>query len=266
MTIRRGYVDTKIGQIHYRSAGTDPGTPLVLLHRTASSSAMYEQVMRLLEGRYRMVALDNPGFGQSDFLPKPPSINDYASTLLEALTNLGISRFHLFGHHTGCSIACEIAVIAPERVANVILCGPPYLQPEEKAPLLAAAMFQPMVIQPDGSHVMQAWNWARDIDSTTSAEVLHRETIGKLHAGERWHEAPLAVFGYNMPAQLPQVRSPLMLLSGRRDLLFPYFQAAVNTRPDAKTVTLNTGTYLLNDAPAQVAAEIRGFLTESGVV
>lgn len=262
MAIRRGYVDTRIGQIHHRSAGTDPGTPLVLLHQTASSSAMYERVMRLLDGHYRLFALDTPGFGQSDFPPPQPSVHDYATTLLEALTNLGVPRFHLFGHHTGASIACDMAATAPERVANLILCGPPYLQAEERAQWRAKVA--PMVIQPDGSHVLQIWKRNHDVDPNTSAEVLHRETIDNLRAGERWHEAYQAVFHQDMPALLAQVRCPILLLCGPGDLLFPYFHAAARARPDAKAVTIDKGSYVLDDDPARVAAEIRAFLTEAG--
>ena len=87
-----------------------------------------------------------------------------------------------------------------------------------------------MVIQLDGSHVLQIWKRNHDIDPNTSAEVLHRETIGNLRAGERWHEAYQAVFHQDMPALLAQVRCPILLLCGPGDLLFPYFPAAARAR------------------------------------
>ena len=113
MAITRDYVDWADGQIHYRLGGKGPGAPLVLLHQTAGSSAMYQSLMEILQGHYRMVAPDTPGFGQSDFPPPDPTVGYYAAALLEALQDLGVDRFHAFGFHTGASIACEMAVVAP---------------------------------------------------------------------------------------------------------------------------------------------------------
>lgn len=132
MTIKKGYVETPDGQIHYRFCDGGAGLPLVFLHQTASSSQTYEKLMGVLQEQYRMIALDTPGFGQSDFPPQAPTISSYVATLLTALQNLGVHEFHAFGHHTGACIACEMAVTAPARVRGLMMVGPAYLDEADR--------------------------------------------------------------------------------------------------------------------------------------
>ncbi len=277
--MRRGYVDWAGGQIHYRT--NDDGrsgeggarTPLVLLHQTASSSAMYERLMGALAGRVRAFALDTPGFGLSDLPRESPSVSDYARAFLEALERLGLPEFHAFGHHTGASIACEMAAAAPERTETIMLCAPPYAEaeeraqwrrkvsgaPDDRAPFRQVGV-RPLTIEPDGSHLPAVWQRVRDMGPDAPPALLHREAIDRLRAGERYHEAVLAMFSQDTPALLAQVRCPILLLCGDRDPFLPYFTRACNARPDARQVLLQGGSLLMDESPEAVAAEIRSFL------
>jgi len=51
--------------VFYRERGEEAARTLLLLHGFPSSSAQYEQLIGRLGGRYRVVAPDYPGFGQS---------------------------------------------------------------------------------------------------------------------------------------------------------------------------------------------------------
>lgn len=259
VAIRKGYVDTADGQVHYRFCEGGKGLPLVFLHQTASSSQMYEKVMELLKGEFRMFALDTPGFGQSYFPPQPPTISYYVTALLEGLRNLGVQEFHVLGHHTGASIACEMAVTAPARVRSLMMVGPVYLDEAERARWKREAV-DPMVIQPDGSHLMKIWKRVQGLDPNPSPALCHREAIDTLRAGERWHEAYIAVFNQDFPALLARVKCPILMLCGEHDVLMPYFKPACDAFPGAKSVVLPGGTYVVDDRPEEVAAAIRVFL------
>ena len=112
--IRKGYVDTSGGQCHYRYI-EGRGTPIVFLHQTPSSSLMFEKLMHLLEGM-NAVAIDTPGFGQSFNPIDKPMIKDYSAWLVEAINSLEINHYHLFGHHTGASIAMQISLMEEQSV------------------------------------------------------------------------------------------------------------------------------------------------------
>ncbi len=273
MTVQRGYVDTEIGQIHYRSETAGSKTPLVLFHQSASSSAMYEGLMAELAGARPQYAPDTPGYGLSDFPPSKPAIADYVRTQLEALDRLGVSEFHAFGFHTGASIACEAAVAAPERVRSLMLCGPPCADAgqrrqwlakvegaEERRPDFERVGVSAMRVQADGRHLLAIWQRNLDLGADAPPAIIHRETIDNLRAGERYQDAIVAVFSQDMPALLPQVACPILLICGDRDVLYPYLQPAHEIRPDATCVTLDGGSYVIDQDPAQVAREVRAFL------
>lgn len=61
----------------------------------------------------QLVAIDTPGFGGS-FDPEDwPSLGDYADQIIASVDALEIEAFHIFGHHTGASLAIEIAALLP---------------------------------------------------------------------------------------------------------------------------------------------------------
>lgn len=75
-------------------------------------------------GGHPSIAMDTPGFGQSDPPPRPaPGLGWYATRVRDLLDALGIQRAHLAGHHTGAMIACEVAAAFPERVASLAPVG-----------------------------------------------------------------------------------------------------------------------------------------------
>jgi pimeloyl-ACP methyl ester carboxylesterase len=56
--------------IAYREAGPRNAPPLLLLHGFPTSSHMFRNLIPKLADRYRVVAPDLPGFGQSDLPPR----------------------------------------------------------------------------------------------------------------------------------------------------------------------------------------------------
>ena len=79
----------------YRAAGPKTATVIVLLHGFPSSSRMFDTLIPLLAVRYRVIAPDYPGFGQSD-APAPSqyryTFDHLAQTTDHLLEQLGIGR------------------------------------------------------------------------------------------------------------------------------------------------------------------------------
>jgi len=115
------FVTTRHGKLHYRAAGS--GTPLLLLHATPRSSRAFEQLIPLLTNEYRVIALDTLGFGESDPLPSPVSIETLAASVADVLAALGLTPAAVFGLHTGNKIAAALAAGWPQHVAQLIVCG-----------------------------------------------------------------------------------------------------------------------------------------------
>lgn len=253
--IRRGYADTRWGQVHYRVCGA--GRPLVLLHQTASSSAMCEALMPLLPGR--VLALDTPGFGQS-FAPEAPlTIPFCAEVLLAALQDLGVTECDLFGHHTGAAIAVQMAHSAPGFVSRLILCGPPLLSAEQKAMLKVS--LKPFVIDEAGAHLIAVWERLRRRDPALPLETVHRETLLTLTAGARALETYEAVFAQDFAGQLAALEIPVLVMAGEHDSLRASLEPAhALLRYGQMRVIPGGTTYVCDRQPQDVAASICEFL------
>jgi len=262
VTLKKGYVDTRDGQVHYRFSEGEKGKPIVFLHQTASSSQSYEKIMGLLEGERPMFAMDTPGFGQSFFPHETPTITYYVSILLEAIENLGVMAFHTFGHHTGAAIAAEMAATVPEKIETLMMVGPLWVSEEERRVKLDTVI-DPMVIKADGSHLMKIWKRVVGLDPDHPPGLCHREATDTLRAGERWHEAYIAVYNQDSYALYERIRCPILFLCGTNDPLFPFFNAVCDAYPNAKSSVLeNCGTYAPDTCTERVAWEIREFLNK----
>lgn len=258
--MRKGYVDTRDGQIHYCFCDGAQGKPIIFFHQTASSSQSFEKLMGLLEKEYPVYAMDTPGFGQSFFPPELPSTTYYGSILLEAMGNLGIGSCHLFGHHTGAAIAAEMAARAPDKIESLMMVGPLWVSPEHRRQRLEKVL-DPMVIKPDGSHLMKVWERVVRLDPDHPLDICHREAVNTLRAGERWHEGYLAVYNQDSYAIYDKIRCPMLFLCGTNDPLFLVFKAACEAFPEAKNAVLtDCGSYAIENCAERIAAEIRNFL------
>lgn len=116
-------------QVHYLEGGVSEGgdEPLVLLHGIFAEKDHWVDFARPLTGRYRVIAPDLPGFGESGRLPDQNY--DYAAhteRLKALLDALGLRRVHLAGNSMGGTIAALFAVSHPDRVASVALIGAPH--------------------------------------------------------------------------------------------------------------------------------------------
>ena len=86
VTIRRGYVNSSVGQIHYRFARE--GGVLLLPHQSATSSVAYEPIMQYLAANYSTIAMDTPGFGMSDYPKEKFTVTQYANIVLEFMDTM----------------------------------------------------------------------------------------------------------------------------------------------------------------------------------
>src|SRR6186713_1427258 len=88
--IERRFVTTRFGCIHVAMAGT--GFPVLLLHQTPRSWDEYRDVLPLLGGDFRAIAMDTLGFGDSDCPVGEPSIELWAQGAFALLDALEVPR------------------------------------------------------------------------------------------------------------------------------------------------------------------------------
>jgi len=219
--VRRTIVGTRFGQVHVRMAGSPSETdapPLVLLHMTPLSAAMYDPLVPLLGPDRLVLAPDRLGFGFSDLPSRPLEMAEYAQSTLDALDALKVERFDVLGTHTGSVEATELAWAAPGRVRKVCLVAIPAYTPEE---LEQRRYRLSGVPEPDeiGSHL--AWHWRRRFlyrSPPFDLPLFQWRMLQELLAGRQGWWPYQAVFGYPMAERLRALQQPVLVLAPHDDL------------------------------------------------
>jgi pimeloyl-ACP methyl ester carboxylesterase len=106
-------------RVRYLDYGSGPA--IVLLHGMAASWHWWLENIPALAQQHRVIAVDLPGFGQSERLPAPAEMATQARVVLDLLSELGIESATVSGHSMGGLVAIGMFTAQPHRVRNLIL-------------------------------------------------------------------------------------------------------------------------------------------------
>lgn len=258
VTIEKGYVRTRWGQLHYWQAG-ETGPALVLLHQTANSSRMWLPLAPYLGKSLRLYAFDTPGFGMSDRPPAQPRFEDYCDVFFEAVDGLGLRDIALAGFHTGAGFAAGMAARAAHRITRLVLMGTPVFEPGDANTRRTQTARLGWAPDPDGAYLERMWR----ISTYPDVWVRHRELTDRLLAGPLAWWASAAVSDTDVRNFLPAVRCPTLLLCGSKDFMVDKQQAVAELLSDARLVILPGETLIVDQKPAEVAEQLLTFLVPS---
>lgn len=121
-------IDVNGVKCRYLDAGSGP--PVILLHGFTTRHETWRDTVPALSRRFRVVAVDLPGFGESD---KPADFDydlpGYAKWLGAFMDAIGAPRAALIGNSMGGGIAYTLATSLPERVSHLVLVDAVGYQP-----------------------------------------------------------------------------------------------------------------------------------------
>ena len=121
--LRFRQVETPGAEISVMEAGEGP--PVVMLHGLGATKASFLPTVAALAPKRRAIAIDLPGFGDSD---KPVraayDAAFFARSVVELLDTLEIERADIVGNSMGGRAAIEVGLTAPERVGRMVLLTP----------------------------------------------------------------------------------------------------------------------------------------------
>ncbi len=265
----------------YREAGPANAPVVVLLHGFPTSSRMFRNLIPQLADRYRVIAPDYPGFGQSavpDRTSFPYGFAKFAELVDGLLTQLGAKQYALYVMDYGAPVGFRLALRHPERVtALVVQNGNAYDEGlkefwrpikaywannsiENRNALRAgmtpeATKFQyidgvrdPSRIDPD--------SWVHD------QALLDRPGIADIQL-DIFKDYGTNVALYPKFQEFFRTRKPpTLIVWGVNDVIFPADGARAYLRdlPDAEMHLLDTGHFALEDKGDEIAALMRDFL------
>jgi pimeloyl-ACP methyl ester carboxylesterase len=105
--------------MHYRTAGG--GDPVVLLHGWPQTSHEWRRIIPQLAPRYRVIAPDLRGLGDTSRPLEGYDSRSIAGELAELLQQLGVERYHLVGHDWGGPSAFALACLQPDAVRTLTI-------------------------------------------------------------------------------------------------------------------------------------------------
>jgi pimeloyl-ACP methyl ester carboxylesterase len=237
MPIASQFIDVSGVRTHYLRGG-EVGSPVLLLHGGGTDSASLSWCLLLPElAQIRVaIALDWPGYGQSDRTPRPYTQEYYLDFLGAFLDALQIERLGLAGISMGGGLALGFALRYPERVERLALLDSYGLA--ERAPYhLLSYLFVRM-----GWLNRLSWAWVRrsrtlagyslhgifhdpkritpELVDQVYEEIFHPYPGRAFEAFQRSELLPDKLRTVYM-ARLDELNMPVLLVHGERDPLVP---------------------------------------------
>jgi pimeloyl-[acyl-carrier protein] methyl ester esterase len=262
-----------VSGLYYEVRGEECGRDLVLLHGWSLNLRVWDGLARELAPSFRLIAIDLPGHGGSNWDPKGASPAAQAWRVHETLAPL-TQRFALLGWSLGGQVALDLAAALPAGIERLALiattpkflaapswrCGTP-------RPLLARLIHR---LYAEGERAVSDFLalQVRGCAPRTAARVL-ATLRGAMRTDGFAHPQALAAGlarlrdGDLRPA-LPLVRVPALVVAGQRDRIIrpAASRALAKALPDARYVEIaGAGHAPFLSHPGQFARQLRGFLS-----
>jgi pimeloyl-ACP methyl ester carboxylesterase len=171
--VRSQTVDTDRLRTHFIESGPEDGVPVVLLHGNLSTGRFFEHLLPGAPGRYRFIAPDMRGFGDSEQarIDATRGLADWADDLHALLETLHVERpAHLAGWSTGGAAIAAFALDRP--VASLTFIDP-------------VSPFGYCGVRPDGTPNHPDF-------AGSGAGIVNPEFVQRLASGDRSSESPLS--------------------------------------------------------------------------
>jgi len=216
---RRKAVKVDNHRVAYSEGGK--GEPVVLVHGFGASSDNWNRMAGRLTKKYRVIAPDMPGWGQSTRIDSASyAYPEQVERLHGFVAALGLRRFHLIGHSMGGFISSTYAARYPEEVITLGLLAPHGVaepQPSELALSVAA-----------GDNWLVARSvpeFERLLDKVFAKRPYLPKSVFKLFAayairGSAKSSRIFADMQSNDPpleARLPLIKAPTLIIWGEQD-------------------------------------------------
>ncbi|WP_432352548.1 2-succinyl-6-hydroxy-2,4-cyclohexadiene-1-carboxylate synthase [Sporosarcina sp. A2] len=225
------WIDVNGHSIHVQRTGNASLPTVVFLHGFTGSTATWNTVISLLDGKIHAVAVDLWGHGRSDC---PENSSAYAmdhqtADLEQLFTELALEKFTLVGYSMGGRTALGYAITYPERIEKLVLeSASPGLKTESErkdrkqrdANLAYRLLGEPL------SDFMDYWENLALFDSQKSLPLFQQEEVRKERMSQNPKGLANSLVGIGTGSQpsywdvLKIQTYPVVLITGSLDLKF----------------------------------------------
>ena len=269
-------------KVFYREAGSTDAPKLLLLHGFPSAGHMFRDLIPQLADRFHLVAPDLPGFGKSDMPARSQfkyTFDNIADVIDRFTRKIGFDRFAVYVFDYGAPTGFRLAVKHPEKITAIISQnGNAYEEGLSEGWNPIRAYWQDAseanrkalreLLKPEATW----WQYSHGVSDTSKISPDGYSLDNFYLARPGADEVQLDLFGdyksnvalYPTFQQYFRTHKPAFLaVWGKNDPFFlpPGAEAFKRDNPNATVRFLDTGHFALETHAAEIAAEIRTFLT-----
>ena len=225
------FLNWKGAEIHYVDEGS--GFPVLMIHGFGGAYTNFSKLSDLMKNDYRVIRIDLPGFGLSDFPPVKEGENylgDYAEYISFILDTLHLDSVYVIGNSMGGAVTWMSAVNHPEKVKKIVLLDPAGYDSEQIANKLAMFKFKSVRnIFGKGMPLFMSWQGIRTAyyrDNEIKEENVIRNNEFTNREGNITHMLNLALSKqFPDTALIQQVHTPTLIVWGTEDEIIPLSHA-----------------------------------------
>lgn len=231
------------------------GPALILIHGAGGNHLHWPAALRRLPGA-TVYAIDLPGHGRSEG-PGRERIEDYAADVLRFMDAVGVARGVLVGHSMGGAIAQMTALLAPERVAGLVLVG-------TGARLRVAPVLLDGILQDARAAIalITEWAWGPEADPVMVARG--RQMMARVNPQVVWGDFA-ACDRFDIRERVGEIAAPTLIITGAEDRMTPpkFGQWLAERIPGARFVLVEgAGHMVMLEKPDPVASAVQEFVAQ----
>lgn len=265
-------------QVRYRDSGGS-GPVVLLLHGVGGSLELWSEQYVEANQHVRLIALDLPGHGLSDFGDHPFTIKSFAVFVWKFADALALSRVHLVGNSLGGAICLQMLVQQPKRVQTVFLAAAANLGREcpvpfrlMTLPVLGALMSRagPMAVTQQIQAILDpSFTVTDELRNTIERNVMRPGAQAAFLTNVRQMTdlgGQRAALVADARTALASVSVPMLMLHGRQDRVIPFVHSelAHKLAPRSRLQILdNCGHTPQLEQPAVFNTALRALVTEA---
>ena len=214
----------------------------ILIHGWSSSNYALEPLMELLSKRYHVVAIDLPGYGESEILQERVSIKRYADLIAELIRQISDGPVILVGHSMGGMISLTAAIHTPEIIERIVCISPTITGVLSTTTNLLVAPINFIESTPIGGFIvygvesiirgitdrmMREISFADRTKITDEEYAPLRRDARQRRGGRTRAECFTAMRNNNLSGQLADIKTPILFIWGAEDNTVPLRDAGV---------------------------------------
>jgi pimeloyl-ACP methyl ester carboxylesterase len=218
-------------KVNLIDTGGESKPPLLWIHGLSGLWQNWLLNLPAFMDRYRCIAPDLPGFGESEMPSEDISIRGYARTVEAICEQLGVDGPTVIGNSMGGFVGAELAISQPTRVAKLVLVSAAGLSTEYHAtePVLVAARLWAFATARTGARVDPVVRRKRLRRLVLQGVVRYPEKLSGpltwelVQGADRpgFRQGLRANLEYSFRDRLTQIEVPTLIVWGRNDMLVP---------------------------------------------